>query len=93
MSEEHARPIQIDTENVIAREVEGEIVILDLHHQRYIGGNRSATVLWPLLERGASREELTAGLLDQFGLGREQAEADVRAFIEQLSELGLVQAT
>ncbi len=83
-------PIRIDTENVLAREVEGETVILDMRSQRYVGGNRSVTVLWPLLEQGASRERLADRLVEEFGVERERAMADVAAFIAQLTDLGLV---
>jgi coenzyme PQQ synthesis protein D (PqqD) len=85
-------PIRIDTDNVLAREVEGETVILDLRTQRYIGGNRSVTVLWPLLEAGATRERLVERLVEEFGVGVEGAGADVDAFVAQLAELGLVSA-
>jgi len=83
-------PIRIDTENVLAREVEGETVILDLRTQRYVGGNRSATVLWPLLEAGATREQLAGRLAEEFGLAAERAAGDVAAFVDQLAELGLI---
>lgn len=82
--------IRIDTDEVLAREVEGETVILDLRAQRYVGGNRSVAVLWPLLERGATRAELAARLRDEFGVSGERAEADVTAFVAQLAELGLI---
>lgn len=81
--------VQIDTDNVIAREVEGEVVILDLRTQRYVGGNRSAAVLWPLLEQGTTRDAMTSRLAEEFGLERERAAADVEALIGRLSELGL----
>ncbi|MCB8969174.1 MAG: PqqD family protein [Thermoleophilales bacterium] len=82
--------ISIDTEQVLAREVDGETVILDLSTQRYVGGNRSVSALWPLLERGASLEELTARLVEEFGIDAERAGADVAAFVDQLRELGLL---
>ncbi|MFN8150906.1 MAG: PqqD family protein [Solirubrobacterales bacterium] len=82
-------PIRIDTDNVLSREVEGETVILDTRTQRYIGGNRSVTALWPLLERGATRGELAARLVAEFGISAERAEADVAALVSQLAELGL----
>ena len=91
MSDEQ-EPIRIDTERVLAREVEGETVILDLRTQRYVGGNRSVAVLWPLLERGATRAELAARLGEEFGISSERAEADVGAFVAQLAELGLAAA-
>ncbi|MCB0865633.1 MAG: PqqD family protein [Solirubrobacterales bacterium] len=75
---------------MLAREVDGETVILDLSTQRYVGGNRSVSALWPLLERGASLEELTARLVEEFGIDAERAGADVAAFVDQLRELGLL---
>lgn len=81
--------IRIDTEHVLAREVEGETVILDTRTQRYVGGNRSVTVLWPLLEAGATPEQLAQRLIAEFGIEPAQAEADVAAFVAQLTELGL----
>lgn len=83
-------PIRIDTENVLAREVEGETVILDLRSQRYVGGNRSVTVLWPLLEEGATRDRLAQQLVEEFGVPSEKAASDVEAFVDQLTDLGLV---
>lgn len=83
-------PIRIDSDNVLARQVEGETVILDTRTQRYVGGNRAVTALWPLLERGATRTELAARLSDEFGISGERAEADVTAFVTQLAELGLI---
>lgn len=85
--------IKIDTENVLAREVEGEIVILDLTTQRYIGGNRSVTVLWPLLEAGASREQLITALIEKFSIERAEADRDIAAFLDSLEEFGLLADT
>lgn len=82
--------IRIDTERVLAREVEGETVILDLRTQRYIGGNRSVAVLWPLLEDGATAAQLAERLVEEFGVEPARADADVAAFVTRLGELGLM---
>ncbi len=82
--------IKIDGDNVLAREVDGEIVILDLRRQHYIGGNPSVTVMWPLLEQGATREQLLAALLTNFGVTRRRADADLSAFLTSLEEFGLL---
>lgn len=78
--------LRIDAE----REIDGEIVILDLAEQRYIGGNRTVTLLWPLLERGTDGDEMAAELEAGFDVSREQVEADVRALVEQLRDFGLL---
>lgn len=82
--------IKIDGDNVLAREVDGEIVILDLRRQHYIGGNPSVTVMWPLLEQGATREQLLDALLTNFGVTRRRADADLSAFLTSLEEFGLL---
>ncbi len=82
--------IKIDSDNVLAREVDGEIVILDLRRQHYIGGNPSVTVMWPLLEQGATREQLLEALLTKFGVTRARADADLSAFLTSLEEFGLL---
>ena len=82
--------IKIDSDNVLAREVDGEIVILDLRRQHYIGGNPSVTVMWPLLEQGATREQLLEALLTKFGVRRARADADLSAFLTSLEEFGLL---
>ena len=82
--------IKIDSDNVLAREVDGEIVILDLRRQHYIGGNPSVTVMWPLLEQGATREQLLDALLTKFEVTRRRADADLSAFLTSLEEFGLL---
>lgn len=82
--------IRVDESRALAREVEGEIVILDMETQRYIGGNSSVAVLWPLLERGTSETELAQALREKFGIGEEQATRDIEAFLASLGDLGLL---
>jgi hypothetical protein len=83
--------IRIDTSRVDAREVGGELVILDLKAQRYLGGNRSAALLWPLLVEGASREALADRLVTEWSVDSERARADVEALIGTLEQLDLLE--
>jgi hypothetical protein len=82
--------IRIDTKSVLAREVDGETVILDLNRQRYIAGTRSVTVLWPLLEEGATRVELLDALTERYEVERDQLARDLDEFLEDLAESGLL---
>jgi hypothetical protein len=81
---------RIDTENVLSKEVDGELVLLDVKSQLYIGGNRSTAVLWPLLEKGATTEELAGALVSSFGIDEHRADADVGSLIGQLRERELL---
>jgi hypothetical protein len=82
--------IRIDQQKALAREVEGELVILDVESKMYIGGNRSTAVLWPLLQEGATAERLTEALVDHFAIEPERARADVDGFVSDLRKRALL---
>lgn len=73
------------------REVEGEIVALDLRTSSYFGVNKTGTVLWPTLQEGATRAELVARLTASFGIDEATAAADLDAFLVSLRERGLLE--
>jgi Coenzyme PQQ synthesis protein D (PqqD) len=85
---------QIDPDAIVCRAVDDEMLALDLRQARYLSINRSATVLWPLLERGSTFEQLQVALTERWGVSDEQARLDVAGLLEALSGEGfLVTAT
>lgn len=72
------------------REVEGEVVALDLDSSEYLAVNRTGAVIWPLLVEGATREELAARLATSYTIDRSSAERDVDRFLAALSQRGLL---
>jgi hypothetical protein len=72
------------------REVEGEIVALDLRASTYLSVNKTGTALWPHLTAGASRDELVAALTSRFDVDAESAGRDVDAFVGALETRGLL---
>jgi hypothetical protein len=72
------------------REVEGDVVVLDLRESRYLAINRTGQVLWSALAEGATRDELTERLVEAFGIDRAQAAADVDAFTSELESRDLL---
>ena len=76
------------------REIEGEIVALDLRKQVYLGVNRTGAAVWTSLAEGATRDELVEIVVERFDVTRESAGADIDAFLAQLEEQELLdQAT
>jgi Coenzyme PQQ synthesis protein D (PqqD) len=73
------------------REVEGELVALDLRESRYLAVNRSGRVLWGALVAGATHDELVARLVGEFEIEPEKAAADVNAFTGELETRGLLE--
>jgi len=72
------------------REVEGELVALDLRESRYLAVNPTGKQLWSALVDGATRVELVDRLVDAFEIERSQAEADTDAFLGDLESRGLL---
>jgi len=72
------------------REVNGEIVALDVRAAEYIAVTGSGAGLWPSLAAGATHAELIALLVDRYDVDEATAAADVTAFLEALAARGLV---
>jgi Coenzyme PQQ synthesis protein D (PqqD) len=72
------------------REVEGELVALDLRESRYLAVNRTGQVLWSALAEGTSRDLLIKRLAEAFGIEQGRAAADVDAFTTELESRGLL---
>ncbi len=83
--------VRVRADRVTWREVDGEVVALDLQASTYFSANASGSVLWPLLLEGATRSQLTDALVASFDVGPEQAAADVEAYLASLDELGLLE--
>jgi hypothetical protein len=81
---------RLDPDVVVSRFVDGEVLALDLRHARYLSVNTSAAELWPLLERGASFEELRAGLTNRWNLSDDEANADLLRLLTSLDQAGLL---
>ena len=67
-----------------------EVVILDLEGSVYLKLNGSGRVLWERLADGCTEDDLVASLIDTYAIEAELATTDVRTFLAQLNERGLV---
>ncbi len=77
-------------EGVLAENVLGETVILDVAADRYVRLNRSGAVLWERLAEPATVAELAGVLVARYRLAEDRALADATALVRQLRERGLV---
>lgn len=77
--------------DVTWREIDGDLVILDLRSSTYMTTNASGAVLMKELTEERSDDELAAALVAAFGIDEDTARRDVRSFIELLTEGGLLE--
>lgn len=72
------------------REVEGELVALDVDAAEYIAANRAGATIWRKLAESATREELVAALVARFEVDETTAAGDVDRFVATLRERNLL---
>lgn len=53
--------------------------------------SESGALLWEKLEQGATENELIEAILAEYEVEREQAETDVRAFVSELRDKGILE--
>ncbi len=82
--------IKLRSEDIQWKEVEGEIVILDLKSSRYMAVNKSGRFLWEAAAEGTTRSQLVKALMDKFQLDQGTANRDVNDFIETLRRNELI---
>ncbi|MGC4155002.1 MAG: PqqD family protein [Propionicimonas sp.] len=75
------------------REIDGDLVILDLRSSTYLTANASASVLMQELAEEKSSDQLVQALVNAFDIPVAQAETDVRAFVEALTDGGLLESS
>lgn len=83
--------MRLRSEGLSTRELDGKLVILDLHRSQYLTLSTTGTVLLRLMQQGVGTDEMVAALVDGYDVDRDLAIRDVDAFIAQLTEAGLLQ--
>lgn len=78
--------------DVVAREVGGETMLLDLASGTYFGLDAVGGRVWQALEDGSSLTEACDKVAGEYDVARDQLESDVLALAERLLEQGLVSA-
>lgn len=78
-------------EQVLMRQVGEEMVMLNLERENYYGLNPVGARLMQIAESGATLEQISGRLLEEFDAGREQLEGDIRRIAAELMAAGLLE--
>jgi Coenzyme PQQ synthesis protein D (PqqD) len=81
--------------NVVSRVVANEAIVVPIRRgaadmDSIFTFNESGSMLWALIETGGTADDLSAHLQAEYGISAEQAAADTKVFIAELTEAGLV---
>ena len=83
--------MRLRTSDLSWREIDGEVVAIDVATSAYLSSNPAGALLWQMLSDGATRAELATRLVDEYGIELERAETDVDAFLAELARRGLLE--
>lgn len=78
-------------EGVLARELQGESVLLNLNTESYFGLDEVGTDMWRALTTSDSVEAAYQMLLTQYDVEPERLRQDLNELIEKLVEQGLIE--
>jgi hypothetical protein len=76
--------------DLVMREIDGEMVLLDLSGSAYFASNRTGAFLLGLLKTEQQRGFLVAALADEFGITSDRAAADTDFFLAALAKHDLL---
>ena len=85
--------MKLRVDDITWREIDRDLVILDLRSSTYLTANASATVLIRQLTEDRTFMQLTQALVDAFDVTERQAQEDVQRFIDVLGSHGLLEHT
>ncbi|MGH6787844.1 MAG: HPr-rel-A system PqqD family peptide chaperone [Novosphingobium sp.] len=70
--------------------IDDEAVVMDLDSGQFYSLSGTALAVWRLVDGARGRSELIAELADRFGTRPAEIAADVDAFLDELSDAGLI---
>jgi hypothetical protein len=82
--------MKLRVDDITWREIDGDLVVLDLRSSTYLTVNASGTLLMKQLTEERTLQELVQALVDAFGIPERLAHQDVRTFVDELRERGLL---
>ena len=77
--------------DVLYRELDGELVLLDLRHGVYYGLDAVGTEVWKLFGEARRLQDIAALMAVEYEVDEGQVAADVQALVTALREHGLVE--
>lgn len=87
---ERGRNVKLREAGLTWHVVDDEVIVLDLDGSVYLQLNGSGRVLWEMLTDPRTAADLTAALVDRYGIERQRADADVADFVAELERRGLL---
>ena len=83
----------IISSEVLAQEVDGETVLLDLQSESYFGLDEVGTRIWQLLQEHNELQKVFDIMLEEYEVDAKQLENDLNELLEKLVDAKLITIT
>jgi hypothetical protein len=83
--------LRLRDDRVRWREIDEDVVAVDIDRSTYLSTNGSGALLWLELARGATRDQLVERLAQAYLIDSERAATDVDGFLSELNGQGLLE--
>ena len=80
----------IDPNKIVWRNIDGDVVILNLDSGVYYNLNKTGSLIWCLLDKQRSTEEIIERICERYRIAPEKASRDILAVIEDLKKESLI---
>ena len=84
--------VQPNKEEVAAKVMDGEAILINLSNGIYYSMDKVGAVVWELVERNFSPEEMVATIMSRFEVETEKVQADVERLLKELGDEKLILA-
>lgn len=78
-------------QNQVSANMSGQAVILNTQVGEYYGLDEVGTRIWELIQQPASFEQIQSVLMQEYEVGADQCEADLRDLLKALLDKGLIE--
>ena len=84
--------VQSNKEEVAAKVMDGEAILINLSNGIYYSMDKVGAVVWELVERNFSPEEMVVSIVSRYEVETETAQADVERLLKELVDENLILA-
>lgn len=83
----------IRSPDLVATELDGDIVMMHIKSGQYFGISGVGTRIWAMLDRPITLDDLTRGIVTEYLVDEQTCRKDIMAFVEALMAQEAVQIT
>lgn len=91
MKEIALQSVIIRKKEIVAADMDGEMVLMSIENGKYYNLGKTGGVIWGLLEKAMSVDVIVEVLMERYDVTRQQCEEDVQSFLSDINKEGLLE--